>query len=459
MGHPEHPRDAVRHGLDHEAVHLRCGAAARRQGELDLETSIHHYVDLEGTTISPAVNLLHLLTHTSGIADDADEEAGESYEDLFLDTPNYSLIETKDFLPQFVHKEPLAPPGVDCRYCNVGYVLAGLAIEKVTGLSYREYVFDYVFGPAGMADSGFYDRRDAAPRVAEGWEQHEDGTWFSNIYSYPPIGSPDGGAHVTAPDLVRFIQAVRGGELLDAEYTEEFFVPQVEHIGTSSLAAEATWYGFGLEFDMNEDGSVRSYYKEGINVGASRHHPPLPRARPRHRGAVELRGWRVAGHPRTRRAPRRLTPPRDRGFETRRFAALLNHRYFVRVHPSAISASLSASFTEFWLGLRPTSAPRLAALKMPPASNVGIRPLRDTDFAGRSATKVKVADAASSFATTNGSPATLAVTVSSSMAHATSLVSSVARRVSTFVSETAISRTAPSCVPSPGLRGRRTAAA
>jgi CubicO group peptidase (beta-lactamase class C family) len=232
------------------------------KGDLDLETSIHHYVDLEGTTISPAVNLLHLLTHTSGIADDADEEAGEKYEDLFLTIPTYSITETKHFLPQFAHKPPLNPPGVDCRYCNVGYVLAGLAIEKVTGMPYREYVFDYVFAPAGMSDSGFYDRRDAAPRVAEGWDRREDGTWFENIYSYPPIGSPDGGAHVTAPDLIKFIRAVREGRVLDAEYTEEFFVPQVEH-------DEHTMYGFGLEFDMHDDGTVRSYYKEGVNVGAS----------------------------------------------------------------------------------------------------------------------------------------------------------------------------------------------
>ena len=59
-----------------------------------------------------------------------------------------------------------------------------------------------------MVDSGFYDRRDAAPRVAEGWD-FVDGTWVSNIFSYPPIGSPDGGAHVTAPDLLCFIRAVR----------------------------------------------------------------------------------------------------------------------------------------------------------------------------------------------------------------------------------------------------------
>ncbi len=232
------------------------------KGNLDLETSIHHYVDLEGTTISPDVNLLHLLTHTSGIADDADEEAGENYEDLYVKTPSYSIMQTSDLLPQFVHKPALHKPGVECRYCNVGYVLAGLALEKVTGVAYRQYVFDEVFTKAGMLDSGFYDRRDAAPRVAEGWDRDAAGAWFSNIYSYPPVGSPDGGAHVTASDLVRFLQAVREGELLDAEFTEEFFVPQVEH-------DEETMYGLGLEFDMNEDGTVRSYSKDGINPGAS----------------------------------------------------------------------------------------------------------------------------------------------------------------------------------------------
>lgn len=232
------------------------------EGNLDLETSIHHYVDLAGTTIGPAVTLLHLLTHTSGIADDADEEAGEDYDELWVDKPNYSVTEARDFLPQFVHKEPLAEPGVQCRYNNVGYVLAGLALEKVTGQSYRDYVRASVFSRARMSDSGFFDRRDPEPRVAEGWEQRADGSWFQNIYSYPPIGTPDGGAHVTAADLVRFIQAVRGGELLNSEFTEEFLTPQVEH-------DPGTMYGFGLEFDIEEDGSVRSYYKDGLNTGAT----------------------------------------------------------------------------------------------------------------------------------------------------------------------------------------------
>jgi CubicO group peptidase (beta-lactamase class C family) len=230
-------------------------------GNLDLEASIHHYVDLAGTRIPIEVNLLNLLTHTSGIADDADEEAGEGYDELWANQPVQSFTETADFLPLFVGKEPLADPGDEVAYINVGYILAGLALEKATGIPYRQYVFDEVFAKAGMTDSGFYDRREAAPRVAEGWDL-KDGGWVSNVLSYPPIGSPDNGAHATAGDLVKFFTAVRDGRLLNKEFTEEFLLPQVE------LDEDAA-YGFGLEFDLEEDGSVRSYFQDGINAGAS----------------------------------------------------------------------------------------------------------------------------------------------------------------------------------------------
>ncbi|RZU63766.1 CubicO group peptidase (beta-lactamase class C family) [Microterricola gilva] len=231
-------------------------------GKLDLEASIHDYVDLDGTTIGRDVTLLHLLTHTSGLADDADEAAGEDYADLYLDTPNYSVVETRDLLRFFGDKEPLEAPGVESHYINAGYVLAGLALESVTGLSYRAYIERDVFAAAGMTSSGFFDKRDATANVAEGWDQAEDGSWEANIYKAPPIGGPDTGAHATAEDLLRFLHALRTGVLLNPEYTSEFFTPQIEH-------DEETSYGLGLEFDMNEDGSVRSYFKDGISAGAS----------------------------------------------------------------------------------------------------------------------------------------------------------------------------------------------
>lgn len=247
-------------------------------GRVSLEESIHTYVDLAGTAIPADVTIHHLLSHTSGIADDADEEAGESYEALWAERPNYSVTETKHFLPQFTHKTPLFKAGADCRYNNVGYVLLGLAVEHVTGRSYRDVVREDVFTPASMRASGFFDMRQAEHDVAEGWDPvgNSDGQitgWRQNIYSYPPIGSPDGGAHSTGADLIRFLDAVEDSTLLSEESTARFLSPQALHHTMkephSPTATHQLHYGYGLEIEHDAAGQIRSFYKDGINAGSS----------------------------------------------------------------------------------------------------------------------------------------------------------------------------------------------
>lgn len=248
------------------------------QKRLSFETSVIDFLGLAGTAISPAVNVYHLLTHTSGIADDADEEAGEELEDIYREKPNYSIKETVDFLPQFVYKPSNFAPGQGCRYCNVSYILLGLMVERVTGLSYRDYVRQYVFAPAGMTASDFFRMDRVHENVAEGADPltDESGTvtgWKRNIYSYPPQGSPDGGANVTAGDLIRFLHAVQAGQLLSPESTQLFFTPQVDYHDRE------TWMqrmGFGLWYRVDRAGRIVHYQKEGMNNGASgmvRHYP------------------------------------------------------------------------------------------------------------------------------------------------------------------------------------------
>lgn len=241
------------------------------QGHLSFDTSVIDFLGLEGTAISREVTVYHLLTHSSGIADDADEEAGESYEEIWRTKANYSVTETVDFLPQFAYKPPNFPPGQGCRYCNCGYILLGLLIEKISGMGYRDYVGKNIFARAGMTNSGFFDKRYVQSNVAEGDDPIEDadGTivgWKRNIYAYPPIGSPDGGAHVTAVDLERFLRAIHGGTLLGPEMTTALLTPQVKH---SDRAGWAQVYGHGLWFRVEPNGDVLYYGKEGINAGVS----------------------------------------------------------------------------------------------------------------------------------------------------------------------------------------------
>lgn len=247
-------------------------------GAISLETPVMAFLGLTDTAISPEVNVSHLLTHTSGIGDDADEEAGEAYEDLWKTKPNYSVMETVDFLPQFIHKPSNFPPGEGCRYCNVGYVLLGLVIEQVSGMAYRDYVQKHIFAPTGMDRAGFFRMDRVNENVAEGADPIHDEAgklvgWKRNIYSYPPIGSPDGGAHVTAGDLHKFLQAVQAGMLLSPELTQAFLTPQVLHSRRDGWDLK---YGMGLWFCVNLDGEVVYYQKEGINPGTSailRHYP------------------------------------------------------------------------------------------------------------------------------------------------------------------------------------------
>jgi CubicO group peptidase (beta-lactamase class C family) len=247
-------------------------------GAFGLDTSAVGYLGLEGTAISPDVTVRHLLTHTSGIGDDAEEEADESYEAVWQTRPNYTVLETADFLPQFVHRPPNFTPGAGCRYNNCGYVLLGLMVERATGRPYRDVVRERVFGSAGMGDSDFLRMDRVNERLAEGADpiRDESGTiteWKRNIYSYPPIGAPDSGAHVTVADLDRFMRAVLDGRLMSAELTAAFLAPQVV------WRVRADWvqhFGYGPWFRVGADGVPVFLQKEGINAGTScvlRHYP------------------------------------------------------------------------------------------------------------------------------------------------------------------------------------------
>lgn len=239
---------------------------------LKIDDKIVDIIDLKGTKIPNDVTIAHLLTHTSGISDDADEEAGENYEDLFTDKPNYSIRNCIDHIPNFAYKEPIFKAGTDVRYNNCAYVLLGLAIEKITRISYRDYVTKYIFDVCGMRNTGFYSRDDGDANIAEGYYPVLDSennivNWNKNIYSFPPIGTADGGAFSSVVDLDVFMRALQAGKLLSKQLTEEIMKNQVK------IEQKYDWgkiiNGYGFHFMYYNDGKLIRIYKEGSNAGVA----------------------------------------------------------------------------------------------------------------------------------------------------------------------------------------------
>lgn len=236
---------------------------------LRLTDKICDIIDLSGTMIPKDVTVEQLLNHTSGIADDADEEAGEDYSALFVNKPNYVIRNCLDFLPQFAYKEPVFSAGTNVRYNNCAFVLLGLAIEKLAGTDYRSFVTEQIFKAAGMTNTYFGAKDEVSPNTAEGYfaERDKDGDiikWKKNIYSYPPIGTPDGGALTTVEDLDIFIRALKNNALLSSEYTDMLFKQHCEFSRTNQYGTWRTGYAF--EF-IESCGTIFCMYKEGGNPG------------------------------------------------------------------------------------------------------------------------------------------------------------------------------------------------
>ncbi|MDV3426482.1 MAG: beta-lactamase family protein [Bacillota bacterium] len=246
------------------------------KGLLNFDDKITDIIDLKGTEIPEDVTIYNLLTHTSGIADDADEEAGENYSDLFINKPNYSIRNTKDFIPQFAYKKPIFKAGSDVRYNNSAFILLGLAIEKTTGQDYRSFVEDNIFKPCSMLNTKFCAMDEVNENTAEGYYGCYDKNnnlikWNKNIYSYPPIGSPDSGAYTTVNDLDKFIRNLKRYKILNEEYTDLIFSPHCKAAKPfrkwKPVPDAEIRNGYAFEF-VEIDGKVFCMRKDGVNNGA-----------------------------------------------------------------------------------------------------------------------------------------------------------------------------------------------
>ena len=155
------------------------------RGKLGFDTRLSECVDVALPNCPPDITVHHLLTHSSGITSYYEEDVEPDNEAVWQDLPVYNVREPRDFLPLFQHKPMKFSPGERFDYNDGGYILLGMAVERVTGMSFPTYVEQNILRPAGMLDSGYFQMDQLPERTAYAYIKKADGTWRTNFFAVP----------------------------------------------------------------------------------------------------------------------------------------------------------------------------------------------------------------------------------------------------------------------------------
>ncbi|HEX2589901.1 MAG TPA: serine hydrolase domain-containing protein [Rhizomicrobium sp.] len=205
--------------------------------------------------------LRELLTHTAGLTygwGDADIDK------IYRAAHIWGGDSLADFAER-VGKLPLVyQPGTKWLY-SISMDVQGALIEKLTGESLPDFMQNYIFGPLGMSETGFYvpsaklDRLAALYRTtSEGGIVQLDKPPMGNHFEPPKAANGGGGLVSTLDDYARFAQMLLNKGDLDG--VRVVSPEAVALMSTNQLSDEMMRKGFGIGAQM-----IRPGFGHGFN--------------------------------------------------------------------------------------------------------------------------------------------------------------------------------------------------
>jgi CubicO group peptidase (beta-lactamase class C family) len=220
------------------------------RGKLSLSDSIVKFFP-DFPAYGKAITVRQLLTHHSGLLD---------YEDL-MPPDAVKQVKDKDVLELLKKQNKTAfPVGSKFAYSNTGYAFLALIVEKVSGLSYAEFLKTNIFGPLGMNHSvAFEDGISTVPNRAYGYEKTDTG-FIPRDQSSTSAVLGDGGIYSSVSDLFKWDQALYTEKLVSKKMLHEAFTAEskVSDMGDSG-------YGFG--WYIGKDGGDQHVWHYGSTCG------------------------------------------------------------------------------------------------------------------------------------------------------------------------------------------------
>ena len=205
------------------------------QDKMALTTPIAELVTLDGVTLDPKIQIRHLMSHTSGL--------GDYFGPGFDAKPKDQIREIEDFLALASSFDPKFDPGTRWSYSNIGMMLLGKAVARVSGLPYHDAIAALVLEPAEM-NTAFFPHLDEVNRgCASGYGQRwtdEGPVAINALHSWAVRGAPDGCAFASLDDIWRFAESFRSGRLVSSDMAALMMSAK------SELGARDYGYGFAV---------------------------------------------------------------------------------------------------------------------------------------------------------------------------------------------------------------------
>ena len=226
------------------------------RGKLSLQDEMTKYLP-DYPVNGQKITIENLLTHTAGIPNSAPEAVTALQ-------GRRGLVSLQEIINTFKNRPLDFAPGAKWSYSNNGYMLLGAIIEKVSGVSYPEYLANNIFKPAGMTRTLFGDDYILVKNRAASYVYSRAESRFLNaLNGKVEIAYSAGAIQSTAEDLFRWNQALHSHKLITKESLEK---AQVEY---KLPSGKGTNYGYGW-FIGNIQGSP--LVEHGGNMGGFMSH-------------------------------------------------------------------------------------------------------------------------------------------------------------------------------------------
>ncbi|MFA4873782.1 MAG: serine hydrolase domain-containing protein [bacterium] len=225
----------------------------RDDGLLGLDDPIANYVHDLGIPHDDVITIRMLLNHTSGLADHENDTPWLN-EQLMAD--RFHEFEPQELIAVALAVAPdlLFAPGTGFHYSNTGYVVLSVIANRVSGMSFKDFVRARIIEPFGLAHTYILPGAEMpATPYAHGYSYSNGGTTvtdFTVMNESWDVGA--GGMISTVCDLAAFMRLLFGGQILSADS-----LSQMETFSTQARYGLGCNYTDGLGW--GHDGSTYGY--------------------------------------------------------------------------------------------------------------------------------------------------------------------------------------------------------